>query len=101
MGAALRWQPAEDIWMKKSSLTLALAFAAITFSLAVRAQAQTVTSLAQFDGKNGNGPSGSVVQAIDGNFYGATAFGALRAGGIQGSERWLHHRVGSGRRDYW
>lgn len=75
MGAALRWRPAEDISMKESLLTLTLAFAAITFSLAVRAQAQTVTFLAQFNGENGNGPFGSVIQATDGNFYGTTAAG--------------------------
>jgi uncharacterized repeat protein (TIGR03803 family) len=54
--------------MKKSLLTLALTFAAITFSLAARAQAQTITYLA------GQGISAPVnpsmfIQATDGNFY--------------------------------
>ena len=69
--------PDEDIPMKKSLLTLALAFAAITFSLAVGAQAQTVTTnLADFSySKNGNRPIAAVVQATDGNFYGVTEAG--------------------------
>lgn len=74
MGAALRWQPAEDISMRESLLTLTLAFAAITFSLAVRAQAQTVTYLAVVDGVSGVQPS-SAIQATDGNFYATTNWG--------------------------
>jgi uncharacterized repeat protein (TIGR03803 family) len=67
----------------KSSLTLAVVFAcaAITFSLAVGAQAQTVTYLGHFNGVNGNGPSGPVVQASDGNFYGTTEHGGVNAQG--------------------
>src|SRR5260370_389089 len=58
-----------------STLGLGLACAAITFSLAVCAQAQTVTYLAKFGGNNGSEPFGSAVQATYGNFYGTTAFG--------------------------
>jgi uncharacterized repeat protein (TIGR03803 family) len=57
----------------KSLLTLGFAFAcvAIIFSLAVRAQAQTVTYLADFTKIVESGsPIGSLVQATDGNFYG-------------------------------
>ena len=55
-------------------LGLALACAALTFSLAVRAQAQTFSNLSVFDGTNGNQPS-TVIQATDGNFYGVTGYG--------------------------
>jgi uncharacterized repeat protein (TIGR03803 family) len=70
--------------MKKLTLILAfaLAFAAITFSLAVCAEAQTVTYLAKFGGTNGNQPYGGVVQATDGNFYGTTAFGGNGNGNV-------------------
>src|ERR1700689_1549314 len=58
------------------TLGLALACAAITFSLAVCAQGQTVTNFANFDGVNGHLPQGqTVMQATNGRFYGTTAFG--------------------------
>ncbi len=65
----------------KTLLTLALACAAITFSLGVRAQAQTVTFVADFNGGNGWEPFGSVLQATDGNFYGTTASGGIYKSG--------------------
>jgi uncharacterized repeat protein (TIGR03803 family) len=57
------------------TLGLALACAAITFSLAVCAQAQTLSYLADFDGTNGLQPFGGVTQATDRNFYGTTTNG--------------------------
>jgi uncharacterized repeat protein (TIGR03803 family) len=65
----------------KSLLTLgfALACAALTFSLAVRAQAQTFTRLYSFCAKtncaDGASPSAPLVQGTDGNLYGETGFG--------------------------
>ncbi|MGO8795842.1 MAG: choice-of-anchor tandem repeat GloVer-containing protein [Candidatus Sulfotelmatobacter sp.] len=53
---------------------LAVVCAAFTFSLAVRAQAQTVTYPVVFNGTNGDQPS-TVIQATDGNFYGTSTFG--------------------------
>jgi uncharacterized repeat protein (TIGR03803 family) len=44
---------------------------AVTFSLAVGAQAQTLSYLAAFDGVNGSQPS-TVIQATDGNLYATT-----------------------------
>jgi uncharacterized repeat protein (TIGR03803 family) len=63
------------------ALGLALACAAITFSLAVCAQAQTLSYLAVFNGTNGSGPS-TVIQATDGNFYGTTAGAGEGAGSV-------------------
>src|ERR1700678_279402 len=65
----------EDISMKASktllTLGLALVGAAFNFGLAVRAQAQTVTYLAEFSASYAR----SVIQATDGNFYGTTFAG--------------------------
>ncbi len=64
-------------------LAFALACAAITFGLAVCAQAQTVTDLANFNGQTGDGPFGSVMQATDGRFYGTTVAGGIyRSGNV-------------------
>jgi uncharacterized repeat protein (TIGR03803 family) len=62
------------------SLGLALACGAITFSLALCAQAQTLTYLANFNGKNGSSP-GPVIQGTDGNFYGTTYAGGAHSKG--------------------
>jgi uncharacterized repeat protein (TIGR03803 family) len=62
--------------MTSTRLSLQLVTAlAITFSLAVRAQAQVLHTIAAFDGPNGYGPYSSVVQATDGNIYGTTSSG--------------------------
>ena len=58
------------------TLCLALACAAIALSLTVGAQAQTFTTLGNFTGFNGEIPLfGSMVQATNGNYYGATLYG--------------------------
>jgi uncharacterized repeat protein (TIGR03803 family) len=60
----------------------ALAVAAITFSLAVCAQAQTFTNLAAFNGTNGASPDyGSLIQATNGDYYGTTYSGGKYNGG--------------------
>ncbi len=48
---------------------------AICAATAIAAQGQVFTTLADFDSKNGEYASGSLVQGVDGNFYGTTAFG--------------------------
>lgn len=68
--------------MKNSRLTLVLRLAACIVTLAVGAQAQTFSYLANFDGENGTGPEGAVVQATDGNFYGTTDLGGASQWGV-------------------
>jgi uncharacterized repeat protein (TIGR03803 family) len=63
------------------ALGLALALAAITFSPAARAEAQTVTAIASFDGQVAGFPA-SPVQATDGNFYGVAVGGVYGEGVI-------------------
>jgi uncharacterized repeat protein (TIGR03803 family) len=61
---------------------LLLAALAIIFSLAVRAQAQTFTNLANFNGTNGEYPYyGSLIQATNGAYYGTTNQGGKYGGG--------------------
>jgi hypothetical protein len=59
--------------MNKSllALTYAFAIAIFTFGLAVRAQAQTLTYLAAFNGTDEESPNGPLVLGTDGNFYGS------------------------------
>jgi uncharacterized repeat protein (TIGR03803 family) len=74
----------EDIPMTTSKslciLGLALSCAAITLSLAIYAQAQTVTQF-NLDGQNGYVPYTTVTQATDGNFYGTTGLSGPKASG--------------------
>lgn len=62
-------------------LIAAFALAAITFSLAVRSQAQTTTILKQFDQKSDGGfPYGGVLIDASGNVYGTTTRGGSTSG---------------------
>jgi uncharacterized repeat protein (TIGR03803 family) len=63
----------------KSLLIPALTLAAVTLSLAVWAQAQTVTFLYQFSGQ---ATATSLVQATDGNFYGTGSGGVHGQGQV-------------------
>lgn len=71
--------------MKNSNrqLTVVLALAACTLSLALCAQAQTFTSLysfcSQINCPGGYGVTAPLVQGRDGNLYGETAFGGVSA----------------------
>lgn len=70
----------------RSRLTagLALAYAAISLGLAAGIQAQTFSTLASFDGQNGQEPFYvSLVQATNGNYYGTTYYGGTH--GILGN----------------
>ncbi len=62
------------------SLRLALACAAITFSLAVRVQAQTFSYFTNFSARDEG--AASVMQATDGNFYMGGHPGAYGQGAI-------------------
>jgi uncharacterized repeat protein (TIGR03803 family) len=61
---------------------LVFAALAITFSPAVRAQAQTVSFIADFNGTDGDEPNGPLVQATDGDLYGATPVTSNNEGDI-------------------
>jgi uncharacterized repeat protein (TIGR03803 family) len=63
------------------TVRIALVCAALTFTRAVSAQAQTLNYFANFNGANGWEPYSSVVQATDGNFYGAGTNGIAGGGG--------------------
>jgi uncharacterized repeat protein (TIGR03803 family) len=63
--------------------SLALALLAFTFSLAVSAQAQTFTTLGDFNGVNGDAPFfGSMVQATNGNYYGSAHYRGKNGAGV-------------------
>jgi uncharacterized protein (TIGR03437 family) len=59
--------------MKNLIFTLLLSMAPLT--------AQTLTTLASFNGTDGQGPSGRLVRGTDGNFYGTTFYGGTNTNG--------------------
>jgi len=54
---------------------MACALFLLCVATAIVSSAQTLTPLVNFNGTNGSGPSGSLVQGLDGNLYGITAGG--------------------------
>jgi len=65
----------------RRSLWLSLALLLLSVAMTISAPAQTLTTLANFDGSNGNHPNG-LIQASDGNFYGTTNTALGSAGTI-------------------
>jgi uncharacterized repeat protein (TIGR03803 family) len=60
---------------KTLPVSAVLVFAICIFSLAMHAQAQTFTTLVNFNGTDGAFPRSAPIQAADGNFYGTTEEG--------------------------
>ncbi len=60
-------------------LAVACLFLCLVFSLA--AAAQTLTTLVNFNGPNGAGPTAPLIQATDGNFYSTTSTGGANNSG--------------------
>ena len=54
---------------------------ALCLATATSSPAQVFTTLATFDGTNGDQPIGPLVQGTDGNFYGTTVFGGTNCNG--------------------
>jgi len=69
------------ISLKSSSKKIVLFLAAILMVAGVSAEAQTFTLLDSFDVADGSESIASLVQAIDGNFYGTTIYGGIYNGG--------------------
>ena len=78
------------------SLILACALLLIFSAAALPASAQTFTTLARFNGTNGENPYSAPVQGPNGDFYGATGYGGANDQGVayemtpQGSLTLLH-----------
>jgi uncharacterized repeat protein (TIGR03803 family) len=53
----------------------------VCFVLTIKAPSQTFTNLITFDGTDGEFPAASLIQGIDGNFYGTTLKGGAYNGG--------------------
>jgi uncharacterized protein (TIGR03437 family) len=70
--------------MTRISQCARVAFTALClFAAGAGSHAQTFTTLASFNGTNGSQPDlGSLIQATDGNFYGATSTGGANGAGV-------------------
>jgi uncharacterized repeat protein (TIGR03803 family) len=72
--------------LKKSTLWITVcAISLLCAATAIAAGAQTFTSLASFGGSNGTEPAASLVQGLDGYFYGTTYYGGTRFGSGYGA----------------
>src|SRR5208282_3654441 len=56
----------------------------LIIATAIASPAQTFTTLASFDGTNGEEPVGSLVQGLNGNFYGTTYVGGVNSSDCDG-----------------
>jgi len=66
----------KTVWLSRAAAVLLLAFTAALSS------AQTLTTLVNFDGTNGDTPApGALLLGADGNFYGSTSTGGPNKGG--------------------
>jgi uncharacterized repeat protein (TIGR03803 family) len=61
---------------------IACLIGAFCFATAIASSAQAFSTLVSFDGADGYEPLGSLVQGIDGNFYGTTVGGGTSAGTV-------------------
>jgi uncharacterized repeat protein (TIGR03803 family) len=75
-GSKCRSRKGQSNRLRSACLVLFLAAAT-----AIAARAQNFTTLHSFDGADGSGPEGTLIQGLDGNFYGTTTQGGANAGG--------------------
>jgi uncharacterized repeat protein (TIGR03803 family) len=71
------------VQMKKFKVSTPL-FLAVAFlvAIAISSSAQTLTTLHNFTGADGQGPAASMILARDGNYYGTTFLGGSQQGGV-------------------
>src|SRR5579859_3852215 len=68
--------------MNKSGVCKSVWTVLLGAGMAIGSSAQTLTTLGNFDGTNGDTPRfGNLIQGTDGNFYGTTYYGGTNNGG--------------------